>query len=78
MEKYPWWTDFQKRLADEVEEFAYEAAPRVYEAVWKKEHPADLIKEVGKRDGSGFLCPRSTAAWAKTAALPPAQLSPRG
>jgi len=57
LEKYPWWTDFQKRLADEVEEFAYGAAPRVYEAVWKKEHPADLIKEVGKKGWFGVLVP---------------------
>ncbi|MFB0563623.1 MAG: acyl-CoA dehydrogenase family protein [Candidatus Lokiarchaeia archaeon] len=57
MEKYPWWTDYQKQLADEVVEFAYEVAPRAVELVWKREHPSELVKMVGEKGWFGVLVP---------------------
>ncbi|MGQ9721618.1 MAG: acyl-CoA dehydrogenase family protein [Candidatus Jordarchaeum sp.] len=65
MEKYPWWTDFQKQLADEVLEFAYSVAPRALEAVWKREHPADLVKMVGDKGWFGVLVPEEYGGMGK-------------
>jgi alkylation response protein AidB-like acyl-CoA dehydrogenase/DNA-binding transcriptional ArsR family regulator len=54
MEKYPWWTEAQKRLADEVKEAVDELMPLAEEYVWRKEYPWELMREIGKR---GWLSP---------------------
>jgi len=57
VEKYPWWNEKQKKLADEAKQFADENIPRGEEIAWTKEFPSDLIKEVGKRGWYGAIVP---------------------
>ncbi len=65
VEKYPWWTEYQKQLADDVIAFAQEVAPRAVEAVWRREHPADLVKKVGKKGWFGVLTPEEYGGMGK-------------
>jgi alkylation response protein AidB-like acyl-CoA dehydrogenase len=58
MEKFPWWTGEQKKLADEVEEFAEELIPRSEEAYWKKEVPWDLLKKIADKGYFGVGIPK--------------------
>jgi len=58
MEKFPWWTGEQKKLADEAEEFAEEFVPRSEEAYWKKEVPWDLIKKIADKGYFGVGIPK--------------------
>jgi len=58
LEKFFWWTDEQKQLADEVEEFSRKVTPRLAEARWKQEIPQDIIKEVAKKGWFGALIPK--------------------
>jgi len=58
VEKYFWWTDEQKRFADEVEEFSRENAHRMAEEIWTREVPQDLLEEVRKRGWFGALIPK--------------------
>lgn len=57
METFPWWTEKQKKLAQDVEEFMDENAPQATEALWKFENPDDLIKKVGEKGWYGTLIP---------------------
>lgn len=57
MKKFFWWTDFQKKLADEVEAFIDEWFPYLHKKAWKKEVPWELIKEMKKRGYYGCLIP---------------------
>jgi len=59
MEKYPWWNEKQKRLADEARKFADESIPRGEEIMWTKEFPSDLLANVGKRDWFGAAIPET-------------------
>lgn len=58
MEKFPWWTEDQKKLADEVEEFAEELVPISEEACWKKEVPWDLLKKIADKGYFGVGIPK--------------------
>ena len=44
VEEFPWWTEEQKQLAREVEEFSREVAPLVEETDWRA--------KLGMLDGS--------------------------
>jgi len=57
METYPWWTEKQKKLAEETKRFADENLSKGEEVAWTQEFPADLIKEVAKRGWFGALIP---------------------
>jgi len=57
METYPWWTEKQKKLAEEAKRFADENLPKGEEVAWTQEFPADLIKEVAKRGWFGAPIP---------------------
>ncbi|MHA1607982.1 MAG: acyl-CoA dehydrogenase family protein [Candidatus Freyarchaeota archaeon] len=65
MEKYPWWTEGQKRLADEVEDFADEVLPRVAEAVYLKEHPRDILRKIAEKGWFGVLVPEEYGGMGK-------------
>lgn len=47
---YWWWTDFQKKLADEAESFVDEWYPAGEKARWKREVPWDMVREMKKRE----------------------------
>jgi len=57
VDTYPWWSDRQKKLAEEAKTFADENLPRGEEVAWTKEFPADLINEVAKRGWFGAPIP---------------------
>jgi len=57
METYPWWTEKQKKLAEEVRKFADDNLSRGEEIAWTKEFPIDLVKEVAKRGWFGVPIP---------------------
>ena len=57
VEKYPWWNEKQKKLADEAKQFADENIPRGEEIAWTKKFPSDLIKQIGKRGWYGAIIP---------------------
>jgi alkylation response protein AidB-like acyl-CoA dehydrogenase len=57
METYPWWTERQKKLADEAKQFADQNLSRGEEVAWTKEFPADLVTEVAKRGWFGAPIP---------------------
>jgi len=57
VEKYSWWNEKHKKLADEAKQFADENIPRGEEIAWTKEFPSDLIKEIGKRGWYGAIIP---------------------
>jgi alkylation response protein AidB-like acyl-CoA dehydrogenase len=58
LEKYSWWNEKQKKLADEAKQFADENIPRGEEIIWTKEFPSDLIKKIGKRGWYGAIIPK--------------------
>lgn len=57
IETYPWWTEKQKKLAEEAKQFADQSLPRGEEIAWTKEFPADLVKEVAQRGWFGAPIP---------------------
>lgn len=59
MEKYFWWNDAQKRLADEVAEFSDTFIASTIEDIEKtKRFPWEYMKEMGKRGWFGILIPK--------------------
>ncbi|MFX0072161.1 MAG: acyl-CoA dehydrogenase family protein [Candidatus Hermodarchaeota archaeon] len=57
MKKYPWWTDYQKKLSDNVENFVDGWFPEIEKATWKNEVPWDFIKALKKEGYYGVLVP---------------------
>jgi alkylation response protein AidB-like acyl-CoA dehydrogenase len=58
VEKLPWWTEAQKRLADEIDDFIDELMPRIDEAHWKEEFPWDAVEKIAQRGYFGAGVPR--------------------
>ncbi len=58
MEHFPWWTEEQKKFADEVEAFAEELVPRDAETRWTREFPRDLFAKISERGYSGAGVPK--------------------
>jgi len=56
METYPWWTEKQKKLAEEAKRFADENLSRGEEMAWTQQFPTDLVKEIA--DKGWFGAPR--------------------
>jgi len=52
VEKYPWWNDAQKKLADEARIFVDEVMPLAEEDAWNRRYPWRIAKEIGKRGGT--------------------------
>ncbi len=57
IETYPWWTEKQKKLAQEAKDFADQNLPRGEEIAWTKKFPADLVKEVAEKGWFGAPIP---------------------
>jgi len=58
METYPWWSEEQKKLAEETKKFADENIPRGEEIAWTKEFPSDLLKKVAEKGWFGAPIPK--------------------
>ena len=58
-EKYFWWNDAQKKLADDVADFADNfIAPKIQEIEDTKRFPWEMLEEIGKRGWYGILIPK--------------------
>lgn len=57
MEKYPWWSEKQKKLAGYCKKFAEDNLPRGEEIAWTQEFPADLLKKMAEKGWFGALIP---------------------
>jgi alkylation response protein AidB-like acyl-CoA dehydrogenase len=57
MEFFPWWTDEQKKFAEELEKFVTENIPKAEKAFWSKTFPMDIVREVQKRGYFGAGVP---------------------
>jgi alkylation response protein AidB-like acyl-CoA dehydrogenase len=58
MEHYPWWTDEQKKFADEAQVFAETLVPRDAETRWTREFPWDIFKKMAEKGYSGAGVPK--------------------
>ncbi len=59
MEKYPWWTDKQIRLADEAQQFTDEVLiPLGERNAWKKEFSTEAVKQMARQGWFGALVPK--------------------
>jgi acyl-CoA dehydrogenase len=58
-EKYFWWNDAQKKLADEVAQYSDNfIAPRIQEIENTKRFPWEILEEIGKKGWYGVLIPK--------------------
>jgi len=58
MEPYPWWTEEQKKFAEEVYEFVREVMPRDAETRWTREFPWDIFEKIGEKGYTGAGIPK--------------------
>ena len=59
MEKYPWWSDEQKQLADDATIFTDEVLiPLAERDCWERKFPWEAVKEVAKKGWCGALIPK--------------------
>ncbi|MCE5283715.1 MAG: acyl-CoA/acyl-ACP dehydrogenase [Deltaproteobacteria bacterium] len=58
MEKYPWWSDAQKKLADEAQSFVDRLVPLAQEDAWNRRYPWRIAKEIGKKGWYGAIIPQ--------------------
>jgi alkylation response protein AidB-like acyl-CoA dehydrogenase len=58
LEYFPWWTEDQKKFADEVKQFVDKVIPRDEESKWKREFPWDVFESIGEKRYAGAMIPR--------------------
>jgi alkylation response protein AidB-like acyl-CoA dehydrogenase len=58
VEYFPWWTEEQKKFADEVKQFVDKVIPRDEESKWKREFPWDIFEAIGENRYSGAMIPK--------------------
>ncbi|MFB0560290.1 MAG: acyl-CoA dehydrogenase family protein [Candidatus Lokiarchaeia archaeon] len=58
MQMYPWWTDEQKKFAQEIEQFATENIPRAEELFWTRTFPVEIAEDAKKRGYFGAGIPK--------------------
>lgn len=58
MELFPWWTDEQKKFAQEIEQFATENIPRAEELFWTRTFPMEIVEDAKKRGYFGAGIPK--------------------
>ncbi|MGQ9723236.1 MAG: acyl-CoA dehydrogenase family protein [Candidatus Jordarchaeum sp.] len=61
MQMYPWWTEEQKKFAQEIEQFATERVPRAEELFWTRTFPMEIVEEAKKRGYFGAGIPEEYA-----------------
>jgi len=57
MESFPWWSEKQKSLMEEVKCFADENLSKGEEIFWTRKFPRELLEEVAKKGWFGALIP---------------------
>jgi alkylation response protein AidB-like acyl-CoA dehydrogenase len=58
VEHFPWWTEDQKKFADEVKQFVDKVIPRDEESKWKREFPWDIFEAIGENRYAGAMIPK--------------------
>jgi alkylation response protein AidB-like acyl-CoA dehydrogenase len=58
MQPYPWWTEEQKKFAEEIDAFAKEMLPRDAETRWTREFPWDIFEKIGEKRYTGVGIPK--------------------
>jgi alkylation response protein AidB-like acyl-CoA dehydrogenase len=58
VEYFPWWTEDQKKFADEVKQFVDKVIPRDEESKWKREFPWDIYEAIGENRYAGAMIPK--------------------
>ena len=58
MESYPWWTEEQRKFAEEVREFVREVMPRDAETRWTREFPWDIFEKISEKGYTGAAVPK--------------------
>ncbi len=58
MESFPWWTEEQKKFAEETSAFALEVWPRDVETRWTREFPRDIFEKIGEKGYTGAAIPK--------------------
>ena len=58
MEHFPWWTEEQKKLSDELEVFAEEVLPRDAEARWRREFPRAIFEKIAEKGYTAVPVPK--------------------
>ncbi|MCS7281028.1 MAG: acyl-CoA/acyl-ACP dehydrogenase [Desulfobacterota bacterium] len=55
---YPWWTDEQKRFAEEVQTFVRELIPIDVKSRWKRQFPWEIFEKISERGYTGAGIPK--------------------
>ncbi|HNS13703.1 MAG TPA: acyl-CoA dehydrogenase family protein [Syntrophorhabdaceae bacterium] len=58
MESYFWWTEEQKKFAEDVHAFVKEVMPRDAETRWTREFPWDIFQKIGEKGFTGAGIPK--------------------
>lgn len=58
MEKFPWWSEEQVKLAEEIKVFAEAMMPRDAESRWRREFPWDIFEKVAEKGYTGVAVPK--------------------
>lgn len=58
METFPWWTDEQKKFAEELQVFTIQNLPKAEKAFWARTFPMEIVREVQKRGYFGTAVPK--------------------
>jgi alkylation response protein AidB-like acyl-CoA dehydrogenase len=58
LEYFPWWTEDQKKFADDVKQFVDKVMPRDEESNWRREFPWDIFETIGKNRYAGAMIPK--------------------
>jgi alkylation response protein AidB-like acyl-CoA dehydrogenase len=58
LETFPWWTEEQKKFAEELQAFAIQNIPKAEKAFWTRTFPMEIVREVQKRGYFGAAVPK--------------------
>ncbi|OFV65964.1 MAG: acyl-CoA dehydrogenase [Candidatus Syntrophoarchaeum butanivorans] len=56
-ETFPWWSESQIRLQEELREFVDERIERAEKLIWQRKYPLEFLKEAGRRGWLGAIIP---------------------
>jgi alkylation response protein AidB-like acyl-CoA dehydrogenase len=58
MQRFPWWTDAQVKLAGEVKTFVEQMIPTANEYAYRRKFPVAVMKEIAKKGYFGAMIPQ--------------------